>query len=370
VESSLKAELESRLGNEYASEVRDTIQAILASLSDSSPAPASAPTSASTPSPAGSSKGKEKALAPVHSSENATSKDVIQSLDEVHNIEAAFSALETEFTFPSQLDFITSNLAPDRNTSDSEAPATSHLAYTSRNHPVRFYEQALGSLLTQLDSVDSFGNDDLRVKRKQVVDRVEKALEELETEVEGRWRTRVAKESKSFRVTVTDAVSEAPTVTAPDAAAEIVPFNTEEVIESPAAVPEDASASVQALASEEVIDALTPEESSVSVDTPPTDNISADESSAPSQAVEVPVTGSDIHANDPTDPEPTDTSSITSLVESTLTVRPTDTDVAVSPVEPDTFLLPAYPAESPKLKGLPTPQHDVDVGSDWSEIEA
>ena len=370
MKSSLKEELESRLGNEYAAEVRDTIQAILASLSDSSPDP---DPSASTPSPAGSSKGKEKASAPVRSSENATSKDVIQSLDEVHNIEAAFSALETEFTFPSQLDFITSNLTADRNASDSGAPATSHLAYTSRNHSVRFYEQALGSLLTQLDSVDSFGNDDLRVKRKQVVDRVEKALGELETEVEGRWRARVAKELKSFKVTVTDAVSEAPTDTAPDATAEIVPSNTEEVIESPAAVPEDASAPVQALAFEEAIveapaptiDASTSEESSDPVDMPSMDNISADESPAPLQAVEestLPVTGSDIRANDPSD--------TSSLSESTLTARPTDADVAVSPVEPDTFLLPAYPAESPKLKRLPSPQHDVDVGSDWSEIEA
>ena len=232
--------------------------------------------------------------------------------------------------------------------------------------------------------MDSFGNDDLRVKRKQVVDRVEKALEELETEVEGRWRTRVAKELKSFKVTVTDAVSEAPNettesrvsqTTAPDAAAEGAPLKMEEVVESVAAVPEDTSALVTALAVEDMLseapapisDASTPEKSYGPGDTPSTDNNSVEEFLAPSQAVEElsrPVT--DIHTNDPNDL--TDTSSTSSLAESTVTIRPSH--VEVSPIEPDTFLLPAYPpVESPKLQRLPA-EHDVDVGSDWSEIEA
>lgn len=368
VESSLKAELESRLGNEYASEVRDTIQAILASLSDSSPTSASQ----STPLPSSSeSKGKEKAsenmAAPIRSLENATSKDVMQALDEVHNIEAAFSALETEFIFPSQLDFLPSHLPPENHTSDSGASTTSHLAYTSRNHPVRFYEQALGSLLSQLDSVDSFGNEDLRLKRKHVVDKIEKALEELESEVEGRWRTRMAKELKSLKVTVTDAIampSEAPAETIngtvaqptiPNAAAQDVPPKTEKAVRSP---PEDASNTAPALSPDHSIlvspaPIQTPStpESSVSVDTPSSDSTPADEPLLSTQAA-----------------EEASASVTASLAESVATVKPS---VAASPEAFDTFLLPAYPpADSPKPKRLPRPEHDVDAGSDWSEIEA
>lgn len=376
-ESSLKADLESRLNNEYASEVRDTIQAILASLADSQAAPSSALASASVPSPpSGSSKGKEKAsektVTPASSSENATSKDVIQALNEVHNIEAALSALESEFTFPSQLDFLMSHLTSDSHASDSETSATSHLAFTSRNHPVRFYEQALSSLLSQLDLVDSFGNDDLRLKRKQVVDRVEKALEELESEVEGRWRTRLANERKSFKVALadtetgtrasSDVQAETPSGTEPhrtvsDVPTPDVPSKSEEAVQTSAIAPESP---------ESASDASSPqEESFIPVDAPSTDIVLADEPSLPSPAAEEGSPSEDTTDNYTNDMN--DTASMPSLAESIATIRPTDSDA--SPV--DTFLLPAYPpAESTKPKRLPSPERDVDAGSDWSEVEA
>ncbi|KAK0455912.1 hypothetical protein EV421DRAFT_1895185 [Armillaria borealis] len=180
VESSLKAELEARLNNDQSNEIKDTIHAIFASLND-----------AHSNAPSSSGKGKEKAH-PI-SAEDATSKDVVSSIKAVRNVETAFRALQSEFVFSVQLDFTP---APSPASSDSESSLTGRLAYTSRNAPVRYYEQSLSGLLAQLDSVESFGNEGLRNFRKTVVGKVESALEELEREVEGRWRSKTAKEAK------------------------------------------------------------------------------------------------------------------------------------------------------------------------------
>jgi hypothetical protein len=405
---SLKAELESRLNNQYEAEVRDTIQAIFASLADSSapaPEPTSTPAPASASSLSGNGKGKGKASESTppstQSTWNATSKDVIDSLNQVHNIEAAFTAVETDFSFPSQLDFLDSHLTPGG--SAPSDPATSHLAHTSRNYPMRFYEQALGSLLSQLDSVDSFGNEELRLKRKHVVDRVEKALEELESEVEGRWRTKVAKETKSFRVTVTDAPSAAAEVPAGSAkqevdqlrasdavAAEAIP-KTEEAVENPtvsSSTPdgraadtgpktEDATESPAAptAAPAPTFDTpVQPEGITVPSEMSSTDAIAVGEPPVPSQAAETIASPSgdipDITANDTND---TSLSASASLAESAATLRPTD-EVAPSPESVDTFLLPAVlPALDDFLmakKRSHNSEHDTDGGSDWSEIEA
>ncbi|TFK76720.1 hypothetical protein BDN72DRAFT_953252 [Pluteus cervinus] len=182
-ESTLKQQLEARLNDEYASEVRDTIQAILLSLTDHSSPPATASRSSS---PDGSVKGKGKAAEDTPKS--ITSRDVLEALKSVNNLDKAFRAVEGDFAFPAELDFV-----EDASTSQS---ATSALSFASRNQPVRFYEQALGALLGQLDAIESFGNDELRSRRKEVVDRVEKALEDLERDVAGRYKAHRARELK------------------------------------------------------------------------------------------------------------------------------------------------------------------------------
>ncbi|KAI3615483.1 hypothetical protein WG66_011724 [Moniliophthora roreri] len=211
--TTLKDQLEARLNNDHQTEIRDTIQAILASLQDAATyeqaavSKAMASSSSSASSAAGSSsKGKEKAAESQPKSESeATSMDVLKSMDTVRSIEAAFSALRQDFTFPSQLDFTPPSSRPSSPTSDT---LTAKLAYTSRNHPVRYYEQSLSGLLAQLDGVESFGSAEVRLKRKEVVERVEGAIEELEREVEGRWRSRVAKEEKANVVVEKAATSE------------------------------------------------------------------------------------------------------------------------------------------------------------------
>lgn len=167
------------LKDEVATEIHDTIHAILASLADSS---ASRPNEAQTNS---SMKGKYKeSVTEARStppSQNATSEDVVRSFDVVERIETALETLNDDFHFPTQLDFISTHL---HDVGDALVKGTSRLAFSARNHPVRYYEQALTSLLSRLDSIDSFGNEALRTKRKEVVRRVETALDELERGIE------------------------------------------------------------------------------------------------------------------------------------------------------------------------------------------
>jgi hypothetical protein len=165
--------------DEVATEIRDTLHAIIASLADSS---ASCPNQAQ---PSSSVKGKDKesvtGAGSTPPSQNATSKDVVRSFGLVEGIEAAFENMNNDFHFPSQLDFISTHL---RDVGDGLVKGTSRLAFSARNHPVRYYEQALTSLLSRLDSIDSFGNEALRTRRKKVVRRVETALDELERGIE------------------------------------------------------------------------------------------------------------------------------------------------------------------------------------------
>ncbi|KAF8061014.1 hypothetical protein FPV67DRAFT_1423604 [Lyophyllum atratum] len=369
-EASLREQLESRLNQEYSSEVRDTIQAIFASLQDAEPNHIGSSSAASNS--AGSSKGKAKAAetpaTASPSATSATSKDVVNSMNEVHNIEAAFQALESDFTFPAHLDFLAAHLATGSPaSSDSEASATVHLAYTSRNHPVRFYEQALSALLTQLDSIDSFGNDDLRGMRKEVVDKVEKALGELEREVEGRWRTRLSKEVKPVEAEVTKSmVTQA-----------AIPSQATSSQSDSAAIPDVHKVPVASAAGEDsstlspVLEA-TPEVSAPAVTPSTTSTTNASTSS------EASVIDSTISTHTPTEISETNEDTIpssTSLAASVLTVKGYDAEATTvpdaSPPESesgDTFLLAAADADSiPKRSNH---KGSDDAGSDWSEVEA
>ncbi|KAL0063230.1 hypothetical protein AAF712_009832 [Marasmius tenuissimus] len=214
--TTVKEQLQARLGGDEAVEIHDTIQAILASLADAARYEAQAPSapthsgSASTSSSSGKGKKKAEYTPPTTTpSSEPTSNDVLKSMNAVDTIAAAFNALQQDFIFPTQLDFTpTSSAASSPVSSDTESSAGTigKLAYTARNHPVRYYEQGLTGLLSRLDGVESFGSGEVRMRRKEVVARVEGALDELEREVEGRWKVRVARERKE-RVEVVEGVA-------------------------------------------------------------------------------------------------------------------------------------------------------------------
>ena len=200
---SLKEQLEARLHKDPSVEVHDTIQAILASLVTSQ----SAGGNSSSALPSQDIKGQGKAPALVLSSANEgkgkgkavsfdipatttspTSNDIADSMNMVHNIQAAFKGLSEEFTFPTHLDFTPPSSAPSSpHASESESVSTLQLAYTSTNAPIRYYEQALSGLLSQLDAIESWGNEEVRKQRKEIVARVEGALGEVEREVQERF---------------------------------------------------------------------------------------------------------------------------------------------------------------------------------------
>jgi hypothetical protein len=189
---SLKAQLENRLGNEYNNEVRDTIHAILASLFH--PQPSAAPSNIPAATETKDAKGKSKAVDFNVSPAPPTSNDIIHSIEEIKSIEAHFLALESDFVFPRNLDF-----TPPASPATSDTESAIKLAYSSLNAPIHNYTHALSLLLAQLDAVESYGNDDVRARRKEVVMRVEGALEDIERIIEekGQLSRKASRESLS-----------------------------------------------------------------------------------------------------------------------------------------------------------------------------
>ncbi|KAK0246399.1 hypothetical protein EDD85DRAFT_804032 [Armillaria nabsnona] len=338
VESSLKAELEARLNNDQSNEIKDTIHAIFASLND-----------AHSNVPSSSGKGKEKAH-PI-SAEDATSKDVVSSIEAVRNVETAFRAVQSEFVFPVQLDFTP---APSPASSDSESSLTGRLAYTSRNAPVRYYEQSLSGLLAQLDSVESFGHEGLRRLRKEVVGKVESALEELEREVEGRWRSKTAKEAKvagEQDAVNTEAAEKVPTLEVAasakgdELAAVDAPIPVEAVV-----VGEDEAVAVDATL-----------ETSIATPHPkPTELFVVSDivSESSASATEHPLPAS---VDPPTSAYPPSSASID-------TIRPYDVESQSSEDPQESFLLSED--NSADQETATKKKVDDDTGSDWSEVEA
>ncbi|KAJ7022053.1 hypothetical protein C8F04DRAFT_247379 [Mycena alexandri] len=328
--SPLKTELEARLRSQESSEERDLAEAIRMSLAEVQAAPATTTTTTSD-------KGKAPAPAPV--------KDVSTSAAEVASIDAAFTALADEFVFPAELDFGSSRAAsPARSASSNDSASESQspiarLSYSARNQPVRFYHQALSGLLSQLDAVDSFGDEAVRNARKEVVGRVEGALDEVEKVVEGRWRKIAKREERAEEAVVVNAGDAAePAAVVVDAAPEpaAAPAEVESDPDAPAAVPEIVPETVVVAEAE----STTPEPSSY----PP----SAPSSYPPSAA------------------ESVETLRPASASESTAPTSPTPSDT-----ELDTFLLPATTdAAAKKPASKDADDAEADAGSDWSEVDA
>ena len=97
---------------------------------------------------------------------SAAVPEPVSPLTSIRAVRTQFSALESEFKFPTILDF------------DHSEPVV-----TSNNAPVRAYELALNGLLKRLDAIESDGNEEVRDVRREVVREVERALEEVERKV-------------------------------------------------------------------------------------------------------------------------------------------------------------------------------------------
>ncbi|KAJ6513383.1 hypothetical protein C8R45DRAFT_345301 [Mycena sanguinolenta] len=104
---------------------------------------------------------------------------VSKSTAAIQRVARRLRRLSSEFTFPSQLDFVSEA---------SGGYTAAQLPYTPRNGPVRHYENALNDLLSQLDAIDSEGDTAVRRQRKLVVGMVEKTIQDLDRIIEGRWK--------------------------------------------------------------------------------------------------------------------------------------------------------------------------------------
>ncbi|KAG8679447.1 hypothetical protein FRC11_003722, partial [Ceratobasidium sp. 423] len=100
--------------------------------------------------------------------------DTAPSYAAVQSILSSFATLQSEFSFPTQPDFLP-GLSPK-------------LAYTPNNAPLHGYEHALTGLLTQLDGVESYGDSGVRKARKEAVKTIEKELERLDGMKAEAWK--------------------------------------------------------------------------------------------------------------------------------------------------------------------------------------
>ncbi|KAH6916774.1 hypothetical protein BKA70DRAFT_311640 [Coprinopsis sp. MPI-PUGE-AT-0042] len=340
-ESSLVEQLQARSQTEEDQELRDTIQATINSL---------LPELNTPPSPSASTSGssrKDKAKASPPATPSVESR-----LDEVHRIQDEFRKFESEFVFPSQLDFV-----PSANPSST---ALAHLAFTARNHPVRFYEQCLASLLAELDSIESQGDATLRSKRKETVRLVEQALETLEQEIMGRWKTAKAKEEV------------APTSTPQADEAETPTSFTVPILDGDSKVPAE-DTPVNELPESAVVD------SALSTVDGPLLPSSEEVESHPQPATEEPQLDDASTSDSQLTIKPEeDTSLVPEIEGSPLPFTATLPEAEIgSPKEAvensdndDGFLLAQTEAEEEKPNQESKKIHGDDIGSDWSELDA
>ena len=100
----------------------------------------------------------------------------------VRSIEARFVGLTHKFVFPSSPDF---TAEPSQESSPS----------TPKNQPIRAHEHELTGLLTELDAVESDGDEDIRRARKGLVSRIQTELADLERKKDKANQRRPERES-------------------------------------------------------------------------------------------------------------------------------------------------------------------------------
>jgi hypothetical protein len=140
--------------------------------------PVASPATASATSTSASSS------SPAPTSTPAPQNAPTTAFDALDRINSTLLTLTSSFTLP-RIDFS----SPASSSSDSRPSSpTTRIPYTPANQPVHAHEAALGKLLDELDAVESEGNDEVRLRRKELVRNVEKKLAELDEAVEAQRR--------------------------------------------------------------------------------------------------------------------------------------------------------------------------------------
>ncbi|KAJ7593944.1 hypothetical protein C8J56DRAFT_884681 [Mycena floridula] len=111
---------------------------------------------------------------------------VHKSLSDIAAIELKFEAVEEAFVWPDVIDFQAGDQIVSVSTADASSSSSSSssfkpkLAFTSHNTRLLAHIESLSRLLTSLDAVESWGDKHVRSKRKALVRRIEKSLQDLE----------------------------------------------------------------------------------------------------------------------------------------------------------------------------------------------
>ncbi|GAA6002307.1 hypothetical protein JCM10207_001056 [Rhodosporidiobolus poonsookiae] len=108
-----------------------------------------------------------------------------EALSTLSTLSTSFDARRAAFVSPASLTFSPSPSSSSSSASDrSPSPP---LAFTRTNAPLLAYEDALLCLLSQIDSVESHGDAEVRRARKALVRRVEGELKRLDGVREAEW---------------------------------------------------------------------------------------------------------------------------------------------------------------------------------------
>ncbi|KAF8290329.1 hypothetical protein DL93DRAFT_1098647 [Clavulina sp. PMI_390] len=101
------------------------------------------------------------------------------ALHQLSLIRSSFSALLSNFTFPSTVDF-----------ADSSTETSVRLDYTTNNRPIHEFEEQATRSLTQVDAVDIGDDEALRRERKALVNEIQGVLGQVDTHKLVLWQAR------------------------------------------------------------------------------------------------------------------------------------------------------------------------------------
>ncbi|KDQ55957.1 hypothetical protein JAAARDRAFT_36748 [Jaapia argillacea MUCL 33604] len=156
----------------------------------------SVPTSDTSKAPAEEGSTSESRTPPTSGRSTAASKILSHRARRlISSIQHDLELIQSSFTFPNHLDFVTSS------TPSSPSSSTSQLSYSPSNASIHSYIHSLNELLTRLDGVESYGDEGVRRERRGVVKMVESAIESVEGLVRemGEREVRDAKEAEEER---------------------------------------------------------------------------------------------------------------------------------------------------------------------------
>jgi hypothetical protein len=161
------------------------------------------------------------------------------ALSTLSTLSSQFHALDSAFTFPAHID-LPHPSSPEPSLVSSASTSSSPLAipHTRANAPLHRHAFQLERILAQLDAIETNGDDEVRRRRKELAQAVERALARIERGVEAAMADEEATASSEVAVgadaTVLPEAAQAVASVAENVVADPTPTPTENPVESEA----------------------------------------------------------------------------------------------------------------------------------------